>query len=210
MLAMAICYSANIGGTGTLVGTGANVILSEYLNELDGNPVSFGTWMAFSVPQMILCLVAAWCWLYFYFIGISSILRRKRNRRVDKEKEKELQQQRNESVSRVIRQKFSELGPMTFHEGVVVFVFLIAFNLWFFLSPGFMTGWGDLLESTNAMGEETNVDDATPAILIALLVLALPAKPTFLQLFRCGRKPGLIQPSPPVIDWKTAQHNVSL
>ena len=79
MLAMAICFSANIGGTGTLVGTGSNVVMTEYLNEFDGNPVSFGTWMAFAVPQMLLCLAAAWAWLYVYFIGFPISFRKKKD-----------------------------------------------------------------------------------------------------------------------------------
>jgi len=39
MLAMAICFSANIGGTGTLIGTGSNVVLNEYLGDFKGQPV---------------------------------------------------------------------------------------------------------------------------------------------------------------------------
>ncbi len=208
MLGMAICFSANIGGTGTLVGTGSNVVMSQYLNDFDGNPVSFGSWMGFAIPQMLLCLAAAWIWLYFYFVGFSNFsLTRKKT-----EEERSLQDRRNRAVSSVIDRKYSELGPLSFHEAVVLVVFLLAFSLWFFLSPGFMTGWGDKLESTNAVGEETDVDDATPAVLVALLLFALPARPTFINAFWRRRddddEDRPIEASPPVIGWKTAQHKV--
>ncbi len=98
-----------------------------------------------------------------------------------------LQERQNRAVASVIHRKYSELGQVTFHEVSVLVVFVTAFLLWFFLSPGFMTGWGDKLESTNASGAETSVDDATPAILVALLLFALPARPTFLSALRCQK-----------------------
>ncbi len=77
---------------------------------------------------------------------------------------------------------------MSYHEASVLFAFVLAFVLWFFLSPGFMTGWGDKLESTTAAGGmATSVDDATPAVLVAVLLFALPAKPTFLNAFGSRR-----------------------
>ncbi len=200
---MAICYSANIGGTGTLVGTGSNVVMMEYLNEFDDNPVSFGTWMGFAIPQMLLCLAAAWLWLYFYFVTLSK-WRGDVNANEDEERSR-----RNMAVSDAIGRKYAELGTLTFHEMVVLFLFVAAFLLWFFLSPGFMTGWGDKLESENGMGYETSVDDATPAILIAVLLFAMPAKPNFFRALSSGRSdPQGIEPSPPVLTWKTAQHKV--
>lgn len=32
-LLLCICYSASIGGTGTLIGTGSNVVLNAYLQK---------------------------------------------------------------------------------------------------------------------------------------------------------------------------------
>lgn len=49
------------------------------------------------------------------------------------------------AIRRMIQRKFHELGPMTFNEIVVLFCFTILVLLWFFRSPGFMVGWGDLL-----------------------------------------------------------------
>ncbi len=95
MLAMSICYSANVGGTGTIIGSTPNVAFIEYLEvsenkqslsppppthpELDlpvfqvfpDNPISFGSYMGFAVPQALICLAIVYFWLQFYFFGFS-------------------------------------------------------------------------------------------------------------------------------------------
>ena len=56
---------------------------------------------------------------------------------------------------------------MSRHEYSVLGLFLLLVVLWLTRSPGFMTGWADLLPP--------GVTDATPAILISLLMFAVPA-----------------------------------
>jgi len=79
MLAMGICFSANTGGTGTIIGSTPNLAFSEYLEEFPDQPVSFGSYMGFSVPQMILCLMAVYFWLQFYYFGFASCRSRHEN-----------------------------------------------------------------------------------------------------------------------------------
>lgn len=74
---------------------------------------------------------------------------------------------------KVIRQKFKDLGPMTFHEAAVLVLFIICVLLWFFRDPGFIPGWSQFF------GNARNVDDATAVMLIVLLLFAIPSKPTF-------------------------------
>ena len=80
---------------------------------------------------------------------------------------------RDKDVIKVIRQKFKDLGPMTFHEAAVLVLFIICVLLWFFRDPGFISGWAELF------GNARNVDDATAVMLIVLLLFAIPSKPTF-------------------------------
>ena len=69
MLAMSVCFAANIGGTGTTIGTGPNLVLLGNLDDkFKGHPLSFGTWMAFAVPIEIVCLLLLWLWLQFYYL----------------------------------------------------------------------------------------------------------------------------------------------
>jgi sodium-dependent dicarboxylate transporter 2/3/5 len=64
--ALAIPLGANIGGMGTPIGTPPNAIALGALNDaiargdLVANPVSFGQWMAFGIPYVIILMVLAW------------------------------------------------------------------------------------------------------------------------------------------------------
>ena len=42
MMMLAVAFSANIGGTATLIGTPPNLIMYEYLGAYPGHPVTFG------------------------------------------------------------------------------------------------------------------------------------------------------------------------
>lgn len=56
--ALAIPFAANIGGIGTPIGTPPNAVAMGYLKgEI---AVSFGTWMAFALPYVIVALAAVW------------------------------------------------------------------------------------------------------------------------------------------------------
>lgn len=57
--ALAIPLGANIGGMGTPIGTPPNAIALGALNEA-GFQVSFGQWMMFGVPYVIILMAIAW------------------------------------------------------------------------------------------------------------------------------------------------------
>ena len=106
----------------------------------------------------------------------------------------------------MINKKYEELGPITFHESSVLILFIIALLLWFFQEPGFMTGWADKLETTNASGPSVSVADATPAMFILLLLFILPSKPYFIEALQGKRE---FESSPALLDWKFAQAHVA-
>lgn len=64
--ALAIPLGANIGGMGTPIGTPPNAIALGALNDaiargdLNAAPISFGQWMAFGIPYVIILMVIAW------------------------------------------------------------------------------------------------------------------------------------------------------
>ncbi|RCU51482.1 SLC13/DASS family transporter [Corallincola luteus] len=63
--ALSIPVAANIGGIGTPIGTPPNAIALKYLVGEDA--ISFGSWMAFAVPFVIIMLAFAWVLLVKMF-----------------------------------------------------------------------------------------------------------------------------------------------
>ena len=70
MMMLAIAFSANIGGTATLIGTPPNLIMYEYINKYSGHPITFGSWMVLGIPLMLVNLLICWVWLQLYFLGM--------------------------------------------------------------------------------------------------------------------------------------------
>ena len=52
MIALCLAYAANIGGTGSLIGTPPNLLLADALEEYDGQPINFLSWMGLALPQV--------------------------------------------------------------------------------------------------------------------------------------------------------------
>ena len=66
-IAFALCLpvAANIGGIGTPIGTPPNAVALKYL--VGENAISFGQWMSFGVPYVIVMLLFAWILLFMMF-----------------------------------------------------------------------------------------------------------------------------------------------
>jgi solute carrier family 13 (sodium-dependent dicarboxylate transporter), member 2/3/5 len=61
---LGIPIAANLGGMGTPIGTPPNAIALKFLPHAD---LTFGKWMAFGVPIVIIMLFIAWLLLVFFF-----------------------------------------------------------------------------------------------------------------------------------------------
>ncbi|KAF2352248.1 Imidazolonepropionase [Trinorchestia longiramus] len=162
MFMLGTAYSANLGGVAFPTGTGPNLILWGFLESSFTEPTSinFATWMAFNVPVMLVCEVLAFLTLDAMFIGWG-----KWRKIPPTSKKKEL------AIRRVVLRSYRSLGRITFHETAVFFLFLTLVFLWVFRSPGFTTGWVDVMSNDVAIG------NATPAILIVFLMFIVPANP---------------------------------
>ena len=49
-------------------------------------------------------------------------------------------------IRELIQKSYHALGPMSFHEASVFFLFVSLVLLWFFRDPKFMTGWGNFVK----------------------------------------------------------------
>ncbi|XP_076346177.1 Na(+)/citrate cotransporter-like isoform X2 [Tachypleus tridentatus] len=174
-LLLSVAYAANCGGTGTLTGTGPNLVLKGLYESYfpHAKDVTYGSWMAYNVPSMLLCVLIAWVFLQFFFFCVCC-------RSIEDSK-------KQNAIKQIIVCKYKELGLISFHEAAVLILFITLILLWLLRDPEFMPGWASLFNS------DVKIDDATPAIAISILLFIIPAKP---RQFRS---------SPPLLDWKTAQ-----
>nr|XP_042900397.1 solute carrier family 13 member 5-like [Parasteatoda tepidariorum] len=151
---ISICYSANIGGTGTLTGTGSNFLLKGLMEEHfpESDEINFATWMIYSIPGMLLCTVIAWFYLWKIYLRKSKY-------------NPTLKQELFETISK----RYEELGPLSYCEKVVSTLFVILLLLWLTRDPKVMNGWSKLV------GFDKKVGDVVPAIAISFLLFLLPS-----------------------------------
>lgn len=159
LLMLSLAYSSNIGGTGTLTGTAPNLVLKGVVEQYFGNNtgLNFATWMLFAVPTMLVGVLGAWGLLLIMYNWY---------------KPKGGHQDRSQLVRQLIKSKYSELGPMTFHECSVLTLFIILVLLWLLREPQFMPGWAELFPNVP-------IKDATAAISIVILLFVVPARIEF-------------------------------
>lgn len=121
----------------------------------------------------------------------------------------------------VIDKRYRDLGPVTWYESIVAFLFLAVVLLWFFRKPGFVRGWPtyitDLLVHLNTIIiiiypfiHVNNyfffyrpVKDSTAVVGVIILLFIIPSKLDFLRAFDKDPSKRPTRPSPALIDWKT-------
>lgn len=182
-LLLSIAYSANIGGTATLTGTGTNLVLQEvFMSKFPkSHDLTFTSWFIYAFPAALVTIFAAWALLYVFFV------------RVHKESP-----ETGARIKSSARQKYEELGPFTFHEVGVLIHFVLLVLLWFFRQPGLYPGWADMLTDN-----KVQIKDATPAILIAISMFLIPAN--FRQYVSAERPKEIKR----LLNWRVLQDNMS-
>jgi len=196
LLLMAVAYSANIGGTGVITGSPPNLVVPEVMERFgDAHGLTFASWMAFAVPVMCVNLIISWLWISF--IG----WRQERQHRIPGDETLD-PKAKETHILKVMRQKYDDLGPIKCHELSVLVCFVVVIVLWFLRKPLFMPGWGELFVYMTERGKKVTVGGATPAILMVLVVFALPTRYRFWPFQAMNKVP---ESSPSLINWKTIE-----
>ena len=143
--------------------------------------------MFYSLPLVIAIVIFTFIWLQTIYIRSCSCSG----------------EDDNSHLKIFLKAKYDELGSMTFKEYAVLFYFLLLVVIWFFAEPGFMTGWSDSFKLPD--GDEA-VSEATPAILILVMIMLTPANPNFLPC-KENRQKSIVDKtqysSSTIMDWKT-------
>ncbi|XP_047470997.1 solute carrier family 13 member 5-like isoform X2 [Penaeus chinensis] len=164
MFFLSVAFAANIGGTGSPLGCGPNLVVMGILQSTFSEPteLNFATWMLFNVPGMILNMVLGWCWLQILYMSCG------RNRIQTSNRE------RDRAMKKFLQEHYDSLGRITQHEIVVLILFSTLVFLWVFRAPGFVTGWAQFF--TDSFEEKVVVRDATPVMFMVFLLFCIPAR----------------------------------
>jgi sodium-dependent dicarboxylate transporter 2/3/5 len=152
----------------------------------------------------------------------------KRSKKGSKGNEEEEEQEPLEEtgVEHVLRSKYEDLGPVTFHEASVFVLFVLLIILWIFRSPKFIKGWGNYAKvekhdfqavDPGCVGanctymrhtkEKDAIDDATAGMFIVLLLFILPSRLNFWPFCNSGETPTVanLAPAPALLHWSAVQ-----
>lgn len=109
-LMLSIAYSANIGGTMTLIGTPPNVVMAGYLNQLLNFQMGFAEWLMIGIPTGLLLLTVT------YYL-LTRVLFANNIKHV-------------EGSTELINSELKKLGEISREEKLVITVFLITAFGW--------------------------------------------------------------------------------
>ncbi|MEE4271637.1 MAG: SLC13 family permease [Thermoanaerobaculales bacterium] len=154
---LAVAYGASIGGIGTLVGTPPNLVLAGMAPSLvpDAAPITFGGWMLFGVPLVLVFLPIVGLYL---------------GRGLDP----------GGGVATGFDDERQALGPVSPHERRIAVLFSLTALAWVTragldLGSVSIPGWSQMLVRWGLLTDVSMVTDAVPAIAAAVLTTLLPA-----------------------------------
>uniref|UniRef100_A0A158PAB2 CitMHS domain-containing protein n=1 Tax=Angiostrongylus cantonensis TaxID=6313 RepID=A0A158PAB2_ANGCA len=102
---------------------------------------------------------------------------------------------KDEHITELMRKRYTDLPKTSYAEKSVLCCFVLLLSLWMFRNPGFMKGFGALLPK----GSYT---DATSAIIVAILLFALPSEKPDLFTHKTKNE---IKKQCRLMDWPTMQ-----
>lgn len=111
-LMLSIAYAANIGGSGTLVGTPVNALMVGMLDEFADVQLNFGSWLLLGLPFVIVMTFLAWFVLTRIFFRVGS--------------------KKIPGIHEYIASEQEKLGSVSTTEKRIFAIFLITALLWIF------------------------------------------------------------------------------
>ncbi|CAH0579075.1 unnamed protein product [Chrysodeixis includens] len=166
----AATFSATVGGIGTLVGTGTNLVFKGLF--MSGYPdapeyLSFPKFSACTVPIMIITEAFVYLYmvvLYFGFLRPGS----------DAAKKAVMPEAAKEAAKAAIAKDVKKRGSISFWEACVCLLFGGAMVSFFCRSPQLFFGWGDAIHAFFDISDKKFVRDSALAMFVGFLMFLLP------------------------------------
>ncbi|XP_075744004.1 solute carrier family 13 member 2-like [Rhipicephalus microplus] len=158
VMLLSVAYAANIGGTGSLIGTGSNLVLKGLMDDMfpESTELTFTTWMLYNAPTMLICVLIGWACLLVF---------------ARKEMRMPLSDAAAEKVHAEITGQYRNLGPISFSEWCVMFLMSSMVLLWFTMKPQMFPGWVEMIP------HQTFLKPSAPAVLVMFLLFVIPKDP---------------------------------
>jgi len=151
-LMLSVAYSASIGGTATLVGTGPNLVMMQAWERALGDAPGFLNWLGFGLSYATAMLAVLWVYLYFFFTS------------------KDLPRATNLRLRTMLR----DLGAYSFPEKVVTVAVLVVMLAWITRKKP-LIGWGEWM--SDHFG--SSVHDYMPVMAVAIILAIIPERNPF-------------------------------
>jgi sodium-dependent dicarboxylate transporter 2/3/5 len=158
-LMLMVGYAASLGGLATIIGTPPNVVFVGLLEKFYERTIDFGKWMLVGVPVAIVLLLST-------YVIITRILFPSGIRQV-------------KGTEELIREKLTEMGPVSREQWLVLGVFALTSFFWIFQ------------QALNILAGANVFDDTNIAMAGGLLMFIIPTdltKPLFLLEWEYTKK----------------------
>ncbi|XP_055900060.1 Na(+)/citrate cotransporter-like isoform X1 [Biomphalaria glabrata] len=197
LLNLCVCYSASLGGIGSITGSSTNLIMqgqSDAIFESYGlqSGVNFLSWFLCCCPVAFLCLILMWLWLVFHFLGFRELTSWKCGDSV-----------KNESLKAVLRTHLEEMGSLSFAETAIIGHFIILLSLWLSMKFPGGVGW-------SLWFRPEFVNNSTPGIILLLSLFLFPSEKPKIFCRQNANNTSLdenilYRPVPALLEWKNIQ-----
>lgn len=169
-LFLGLAYAANVGGLGTPIGTPPNLVMIGIYEKAfpQAPPITFLDWMLMACPVVIVFVPAIWLYLTRLAHPVADAL--------------------DMGSKEILDEERARLGPLNTDARNTALIFGLVALLW--ISRAIKTGDGTVIGWAPALGVQAYVNDATVAVVGALILFAWPSKT------RSGER---------LLDWETAR-----